>query len=56
MVFRDTNASPDVSRLGIGLQALFGVALKVGHIETVFGQLVNLCQELPRPGNGFFLA
>lgn len=55
MVICDANTSPNISGLGVRLQALFGIAFEIGNIETILGQFIDLCQELPCPGNGFFL-
>jgi hypothetical protein len=44
VVLRNANAPPDVPGLKVRLQTLLEVAFKVGHVESVFGELVNFGQ------------
>ncbi len=55
VVLRDAGVQPILLCLEIWLQAVLGITLEIGDVEVVFGKLVDLRQELPRVGNGFFL-
>ena len=46
---------PNIPRFGIGFQVVSLITSEVGHIEPVFGQLVDACQEVPGKEDGFFL-
>jgi hypothetical protein len=55
VVLWDTLVKPVLLGLEIGAQAVGRVAFKVGDVETVFWEAVDLGQEFPRVLNGFFL-
>ena len=46
---------PELPGFIIGAELVAGIALKHRNIETIFIQMVNFRQQLPGPGNGFFL-
>ncbi|KAI3487195.1 hypothetical protein L1887_48905 [Cichorium endivia] len=51
----DADLEPEVARLGVGFEALLCVALKVGDVEAVLGEAVDLGEELPCHGDGLGL-
>lgn len=55
MVLLDANLQPQILGLEIGCKAVLGVALKVGYVEAVLGEVVDLGEELPGICNSLFL-
>ena len=55
VVFGNASLQPVLLRLKIGFKTVLGITFEVGHVELLFGQLVDLSQEFPRVTDCFFL-
>ena len=49
------NAFPEIPCLLVERNTIRFISFKHGYIQPVFRQFVNVRQQFPRPGNGFFL-
>ena len=55
MVLGDTDVEPVLLGLEIGLKAGSRVAFKIGYVQAIRRELVDLCEELPGICNRLFL-
>lgn len=55
LLFGDANTEPKLAGLEVRFKPILEVAFKVGDIQSVFVELKDISQNVPRISNGVFL-